>query len=44
LLHLITPKDTHTLHSLDSSGRGIGPSQRPLPDNTQHSQRADAQV
>jgi hypothetical protein len=25
----------------DSSGRGIGPSQRPLPDNTQHSQETD---
>jgi hypothetical protein len=25
----------------DSSGRGIGPSQRPLSDNTQHSQETD---
>jgi hypothetical protein len=31
--HLITLR--HTYHSrYDSSGRGIGPSQRPLPDNT----------
>jgi hypothetical protein len=32
---------TITHHSRnDSSGWGIGPSQRPLPDNTQHSQHA----
>jgi hypothetical protein len=30
--HLITLR--HTPQSVDSSGRGIGPSQRPLPDNT----------
>jgi len=31
-----------THHSqLDSSGRGISSSQRPLPDNTQHSQQTD---
>jgi hypothetical protein len=30
---------THTRY--DSSGRGIGPSQRPLPDNTQHTQDTD---
>jgi hypothetical protein len=38
LLHLITHSDTYT-HPLDSSGRGIGPLQRPIPDNTQHSQQ-----
>ena len=27
-----------TPHSADSSGRVISPTQRPLPDNTQHSQ------
>jgi len=27
---------THTYTHYDSSGRGIGPSQRPLPDSTQH--------
>jgi hypothetical protein len=41
LLHLITikGKKTHThkhTQSEDFSGRGIGPSQRPLPENTQH--------
>jgi hypothetical protein len=28
----------------DSSGRGIGPAQRPVPDNTQHSQETDVHV
>ena len=32
---------THTHTRWDSSGRGIGPSQRPLPDNTQHLQETD---
>ena len=33
---------TQTYHSLqDSSGRVISPSQRPLPDNTQHSQQTN---
>jgi hypothetical protein len=36
LLHLITLTDT-THSREDSSGRGIGPKQIPLPDNTQHS-------
>jgi len=36
-LHLIT--HTHTNTRQDSSGGGIGPTQRPLPDNTQHSTR-----
>ena len=31
----------HSVGLLDSSGRVIGPSQRPLPDNTQHSQQTD---
>jgi hypothetical protein len=37
------PHDTHldTPHSVVFSGRVIGPSQRPLPDNTQHSQQTD---
>ena len=40
LLHLTTFNDTHThTHNpLDSSGREISPTQRPLPCNTQHSQ------
>jgi hypothetical protein len=45
LLHLITLNDTHThTHThirWDSSGRGIGPSQRPVPDNAQHTQQTD---
>ena len=32
---------THTHTQQDSSGRGIGVSQRPPPDNTQHSQETD---
>jgi hypothetical protein len=32
-------REHHTRY--DSSGRVIGPSQRPLPDNTQHSQETD---
>ena len=35
----ITPGHTHTHY--DSSGRVIGPSQRPIPNNTQHSQQTD---
>jgi hypothetical protein len=31
-------------HSVGPSGRAIGPSQRPLPDNTQHSQETDIHV
>jgi hypothetical protein len=31
--------EQHTTLTTDSSGRGIGPLQRPLPDNTQHSPR-----
>jgi hypothetical protein len=37
LLHPITLKDTHT--QSDSFGRRIGPSQRPLPDNTRTHRR-----
>jgi len=36
--HLMTHPHTHTV---DSSGLGIGPSQRPLPHNIQQSQRTD---
>jgi len=32
----ITLKDTHTHTQYDSSGRGIVPPQRPLPDSTKH--------
>ena len=36
---------THTHHSrYDSSGRVISQTQRPLPDNTQHSQQTDIDV
>jgi hypothetical protein len=35
---------THTHSRYDSSGRGIGSSQRPLPGNTQHSQQTDIQA
>jgi hypothetical protein len=43
LLHLITFRDTHTHTNTreDSSGPGIGPSQRPVPDSTQHLKQAD---
>jgi hypothetical protein len=36
-----TQGHTHTHTWYDSSRRGIDPSQRPLPDNTQHSQQTD---
>jgi hypothetical protein len=36
-----TQVDTHTHSRHDSSERVISPSQRPLPDNTQHSQQRD---
>ena len=40
LLHEVSWSHTTTHHSrYDSSGRMISPSQRPLPDNTQHSQQ-----
>jgi len=35
---------THTHIRQDSSGGVIGPSQRPLPDNTQQSQNTDIHV
>ena len=42
LIHEISRSHTTTHHNLwDSSGRVISPSQRPLPDNTQHSQQRD---
>jgi hypothetical protein len=40
LLHLIGLTDTHHTRQ-DSCRRVIGPKQRPLPDNTQHSQDTD---
>jgi hypothetical protein len=41
--HLIREASKSVTHHSrqDSSGRRIGPSQTPLPDNTQHSQEAD---
>ena len=42
LLHEVSRSHTTTHHSRqDSSGRVISSSQRPLPDNTQHSQQTD---
>jgi len=42
LIHEVSRSHTTTHHSRqDSSGRVISPSQRPLPDNTQHSQQTD---
>ena len=42
LIHEVSRSHTTTHHSRqDSSGRVINPSQRPLPDNTQHSQQTD---
>jgi hypothetical protein len=38
LSHLITLNNTHTHTRYESSGRGIGPSHRPLHYNTQYSQ------
>jgi hypothetical protein len=40
LLPLITLNETYT-HSVGLLWPGIGPSQRPLPDNTQHSHKTD---
>ena len=40
LLQLITLNETHQSR-YDSSARGISPTQRPLPDNTQYSQEID---
>ena len=42
LIHEVSRSHTKTHHSRhDSSGRVISSSQRPLPDNTQHSQQTD---
>ena len=43
---LIEVSRSHTTHHSrwDASGRVISPSQRPLPDNTQHSQQTDIHV
>jgi len=44
LIHEVSRSDTTTLRSrLHSSGRGISSTQRPLPDNTQHSQQIHIQ-
>jgi hypothetical protein len=40
-LHLITLNHTHTHTHTQSSGRGISPKQRYLPDSTQHSPETD---
>jgi hypothetical protein len=40
--HLITLNSTHTRE--ESSGRGIGPSQRSIPDSIQHSRETDIHV
>ena len=45
LIHDVSRSHTTTHHSRsDSSGRVISSSQRPLPDNTQHSQQTDIHV
>ena len=46
LLNLEVSRSHTAMHHsrLDSSGRVIGPTQRPLPDNTQHSQQTDIHV
>jgi hypothetical protein len=42
LIHEVSRSHTTMHHSeYDSSGRVVGPSHRPLPDNTQHSQQID---
>ena len=42
LIHEVSRSHTTTYHSrYDSSGRAISSSQRPLRDNTQHSQQRD---
>jgi len=42
LIHEVSRSHTTTHHSrLDSSGRVISPSHRPLPDNSQHSQQTN---
>jgi hypothetical protein len=41
ITHYHTHWHTHTKTRQDSSGLGIGPSQGPVPDNTQHSQETD---
>jgi hypothetical protein len=44
LIHEVSRSHTTTHHSRqDSSGRVISPSQRPLPDNTQHSRQTSMQ-
>jgi len=44
LIHEVFGSHTTSHHSRDSSGRVISSSQRPLPDNTQHSQQTDIQA
>jgi len=43
-MRLVTLNDTHAHTRWDYSGKGIGSSQRPLPENTQHSQETDIHV
>ena len=44
LFYFITLIETHTHTRYDSSKRGIGTTQRPLPDDTRHSQETDVHV
>ena len=44
LFHLIILNNTHTHTRQDSSGRVIGPTPRPLPDNTKHGRNTNAQA
>ena len=37
-----SPTHSDTPHSKDSSGRVVSPTQKPLPDNSQHSQETDS--
>ena len=41
LIHEVSRSHTATHHNQDFSGQVISPSQRPIPDNTQHSQQTD---
>jgi len=44
LMRFLDHTQRRTTVGKDSSGRVISPSQRPLPDNTQHSQQTDIQA
>jgi len=43
-LYGASPSHTDTPHVVGSSGRTIGPTQKPQPDNTQHSQQINIHV